>query len=185
MSAMMEASVDVRFVALASLVVSAVWVTTCVSPAPSAAPASPSFPLATTSTPSSVCPDIHEPNDTVKQARFMQFLAVEGYICHPGDVDVFRTPATYGGYLVDFTVDLYDLPADYDLYVYYQGTEIACSTHRGLTPEHVYYFSGPRTANSYELKVVGANGAFDPNRSYRLRFTMNPGQSDPKGSQNP
>ena len=178
---MMETSVQIPSVVLTSLVVSAVWVTTCVSPAPSATPASPSLPLATTSTPSPVCPDIHEPNDTVKQARFMQFLAVEGYICHPGDVDVFRTPATYGGYLVDFTVDLYDLPADYDLYVFYQGTEIACSTHRGLTPEHVYYFSGPRTANSYELKVVGANGAFDPNRPYRLRFTMNPGAPIPTG----
>jgi hypothetical protein len=179
MSAMMEASVRVRFVALASVVASTVWVTTCVSPAPSAAPASPSLPVAATSTPSPVCPDIHEPNDTVKQARFMHFLTVEGYICHPGDVDVFRTPATYGGYLVDFTVDLYDLPADYDLYVYYLGTEIARSTHRGLTSEHVYYFSGPRTANSYELRVVGANGAFDANRPYRLRFTMNPGSPTP------
>jgi hypothetical protein len=109
----------------------------------------------------------------------MWSLAVEGYICHPGDVDIFRTPATYGGYLVDFTVDLYDLPADYDLYVYYHGPEIARSTHRGLTPEHVYYFSGPRTGNSYELKVVGADGAFDPNRPYRLRFTMNPGTPTP------
>jgi len=176
---MMEASVDVRFVALAGLVVSALWVTTCVSPAPSAAPASPSLPMAVTSTPSPVCPDIHEPNDTVEQARFMQFLTVEGYICQPGDVDIFITPATYGGSLVDFTVDLYDLPADYDLYVYYLGTEIARSTNRGLTPEHVYYFSGPRTANSYELKVVGVGGSFDPDRSYRLRFTMNPGTPSP------
>ena len=141
--------------------------------------------MTTTSTPCPVCPDIHEPNDTVKQAHFMSFLTVEGYICHSEDIDVFRTPATYGGYLVDFTVDLYDLPADYDLYVYYHGPEIARSTNRGLTPEHVYYFSGPRTGNSYELKVVGVDGAFDPNRPYRLRFTMNPGQSDPKGFQNP
>jgi hypothetical protein len=115
----------------------------------------------------------------------MQFLTVEGYICHPGDVDIFRTPAAYGGSLLDFTVDLYDLPADYDLYVYYLGTEIARSTNRGLMPEHIYYFSGPRTANSYELKVVGANGTSDPNRPYRLRFTMNPGQSDLKGFGNP
>ena len=60
-------------------------------------------------------------------------------------------------------------------------------TDRGLHqavlfhPKHVYYFSGPRTANSYELKVVGANGAFDPNRPYRLRFTMNPGAPIPTG----
>ena len=176
---MMEASVRVRLAILASLVVSAAWVTTCVSPAPPAEPASP--------TPLPVCLDTHEPDDTVEQARthFMHYLTVEGYICHPGDVDIFITPATYGGYLLDFTVDLYDLPADYDLYVYYHGQEIAHSTHRGLTPEHVYYFSGPRTGNSYELKVVGADGAFDPKRPYRLRFTMNPGQSDTEGSQNP
>ena len=135
--------------------------------------------MATASTPSPICPDTHEPNDTVEQARFMQFLTVEGYICHPEDVDVFLTPATYGGSLLDFTVDLYDLPADYDLYVYYGGTEIARSTNQGLTPEHVYYFSSPRTGNSYALKVVGANGAFDPHRPYRLRFTMNPGTPTP------
>ena len=181
----METNACVRFVVLASLAATAVWVVACVPSVPSEAPASPALPMTTTSTPSPVCPDIHEPNDTVKQARFMSFLTVEGYICHSEDIDVFRTPATYGGYLVDFTVDLYDLPADYDLYVYYHGPEIARSTNRGLTPEHVYYFSGPRTGNSYELKVVGVDGAFDPNRPYRLRFTMNPGQLDPKGFGNP
>jgi hypothetical protein len=181
MSAMMEASVRVRFVALASLVATAIGVVACAPPAPLVEPASPS--LAATSTPSPVCLDTHEPDDTLEQARthFMHSLTVEGYICHPGDVDIFITPATYGGYLLDFTVDLYDLPADYDLYVYYQGAEIARSTHRGLTPEHVYYFSGPRTGNSYELKVVGADGAFDPNRPYRLRFTMNPDIPTPTG----
>jgi hypothetical protein len=201
MSAMMEANVSVRFVILVGLVATAVWSAACMPSAPSATPASPpglaitrtptatpppDLPTATT-TPSLVCPDTHEPDDTVEQARThsMHSLTVEGYICHPGDVDIFITPATYGGYLLDFTVDLYDLPADYDLYVYYHGPEIARSTNRGLTPEHVYYFSGPRTGNSYELKVVGADGAFDPNRPYRLRFTMNPGQSDPKGFQNP
>jgi hypothetical protein len=175
----MKISTCVRFVILASLVAAAVWAVACAPPVPSAEPASP--------TPLPVCPDTHEPDDTVEQARayFMHSLTVEGYICHPGDVDIFITPATYGGYLLDFTVDLYELPADYDLYVYYHGPEIARSTHRGLTPEHVYYFSGPRTGNSYELKVVGVNGAFDPNRPYRLRFTMNPGQSDPKGFPNP
>lgn len=173
----MRTGVRFRLVVLASLIGTAVGIVACAPSAPSAEPASP--------TPPPVCPDVHEPNDTVEQARFMSFLAVEGYICYPGDVDIFRTPATYGGYLVDFTVELYDLPADYDLYVYYLGMEIARSTNRGLTPEQVYYFSGPRTANSYDLKVVGANGAFDPNRPYRLRFTMNPGQSDPEGFQNP
>ena len=90
----METSVCVRFVILASLVATAVLVVACALPAPSEVPASP--------TPSPVCPDIHEPNDTVKQARFMQSLTVEGYICHPGDVDIFRTPATYGGLTVGF-----------------------------------------------------------------------------------
>ena len=169
----METNVRVRLVILAGLVATAVWAVACVPLAPSAEPASP--------TPLPVCPDTHEPDDTVEQARahFMHFLTVEGYICHPGDVDIFITPATYGGYLLDFTVDLYDLPADYDLYVYHNGTEIARSTQRELTPEHVYYFSGPRTGNSYELKVVGVNGAFDPSRPYRLRFTMNPGTPTP------
>ena len=175
----METSLRVRLIVLASLAATAAWVVACALPEPSTITPPPDLSAAATSTPSPVCPDIHEPNDTVEQARFMQFLSVEGYICHPGDVDLFRTPATYGGSLVDFTVDLYDLPADYDLYVYYQGTEIARSTHRGLTPEQVYYFSGPRTGNSYELKVVGANGAFDPSRPYRLRFTMNPGTPTP------
>lgn len=110
----------------------------------------------------------------------MHHLAVEAYISCPGDIDMFLTPATYGGYLLDFAVDLYDLPADYDLYVYdSRGTEIAHSTNRGLTREHIWHYSDPRTGNSYHLKVVGVNGAFDRNRPYRLRFTMNPGTPAP------
>ena len=119
--------------------------------------------------------DIHEPNDTREQAARMLYLTVEGYISHSRDVDMFQTPATYGGYLLAFTVDLEDLPADYDLYVYDSANkEIARSTNQGVAPEHVYYHSGPRTGNSYWLKIVGVNGACDPDRPYRLRFTMNP-----------
>jgi hypothetical protein len=103
----------------------------------------------------------------------MERLTVLGYISHAEDVDIFRTPATYGGYLLDFAVELYDLPADYDLYVYDSANrEIARSTRRGSESEHIYYYSGSRTGNSYWLKVVGANGASDSNRPYRLRFTM-------------
>jgi bacillolysin len=119
--------------------------------------------------------DRYEPNDTRQEATFMHDLAVEAYISRPDDVDVFMTPGTYGGYLKSFTVELYDLPADYDLYVYDSATdEIARSTNRGLAPEYVYHDSGPRTGNSYWLKVVGVDGACDPSRPYRLRFTMNP-----------
>jgi hypothetical protein len=120
--------------------------------------------------------DIHEPNDTRKQATSLWRLAASGLITPCGDVDWFLTPATYGGYLLDFSVELYDLPADYDLYVYDSANrEIARSTNRGLASEQVYYYSGPRQANSYWLRVVGVNGACDAKRSYRLRFTMNPG----------
>jgi hypothetical protein len=116
----------------------------------------------------------------------MQRLTVSGYIGHSEDVDIFRTPATYGGYLLDFSVELYDLPADYDLYVYDSANrEIARSTNRGTEPEHIYYYSGPRTGNGYWLKVVGADGASDPNRPYRLRFTMNPGTRTPSPTRTP
>jgi len=120
--------------------------------------------------------DTHEPNNSREQATVMERLMVSGYISPAEDVDIFRTPATYGGYLLDFTVELYDLPADYDLYVYDSANrEIARSTNRGLASEQVYYYSGPRQANSYWIKVIGVNGACDADRPYHLRFTMNPG----------
>ena len=135
---------------------------------------------AATRVPAETGSDLYEPNDTRKEATVMQRLTVSGYISHAEDVDIFRTPATYGGYLLDFTVELYDLPADYDVYVYDSADrEVARSTNRGLAPEHITYHSGPRTGNSYWLKIVGANGASDPGRPYRLRFTMNPGTPTP------
>ena len=59
--------------------------------------------------------DIHEPNDTLKQAAPLWQLAANGLISPCGDVDWFLTPATYGGYLLDFGVRL-GQPRDRELY---------------------------------------------------------------------
>jgi hypothetical protein len=148
--------------------------------APPTATARPMDRTPSNASPAATC-DVHEPNDTRERATVMVQLTVSGCIGRAGDVDYFRTPATYGGSLLDFTVALYDLPADYDLYVYDSANrEIARSTNRGSATEHIYYYSGPQTGNSYWLKIVGANGASNPGRPYTLRFTMNPGTPTPR-----
>ena len=88
-----------------------------------------------------------------------------------GDVDWFRfylaTPGT-------FQVELINLPANYDLYVFsvshveYGGK----STQAGTTDEIVTIQNAP--VDDYLVRVEGVNGAFDPTNPYRLRFNVLP-----------
>lgn len=88
-----------------------------------------------------------------------------------GDVDWFRfhlaTPGT-------FQVQLTNLPANYDLYVYsvsyveYGGK----STQAGTTDEIVTIQEAP--VDDYLVRVEGVNGAFDPANPYQLRFDVLP-----------
>lgn len=120
------------------------------------------------------CPDPHEPNDTPAEAIWICEEPIQSYICAADDVDFFVNCGGDSGFLLSFRVDLYDLPADYDLYAYEGETELARSTQSGLRPEHIYVYTGSKTSGSYYIKVIGAEGAFDPARPYTLRFTRNP-----------
>ena len=120
------------------------------------------------------CEDPFEPNDDAGQAISICEQPIQSYVCHPGDVDYFQTCGGYGGSLLSFSVDLYDLPADYDLFVFDGDQEIGRSQNVGTVPEHVYVTTGPRTGNSYLIRIVGAAGSFDARMPYSLRFTRNP-----------
>jgi hypothetical protein len=85
-----------------------------------------------------------------------------------GDEDWFRFNLGSPGTI---QVQLTNLPANYDLYVY----EVTLpnggqSTQSGNSDESVTIPDAP--ADDYIVRVVGVNGAFDPTNPYQLRFNI-------------
>jgi pre-peptidase len=87
-----------------------------------------------------------------------------------GDEDWFRfnLPA-----LGTIQVQLTNLPANYDLYVYSVSSPLGGqSTQAGTTDEIVTIADAP--ADDYIVRVVGVNGASDLTHPYQLRFNILP-----------
>jgi Secretion system C-terminal sorting domain/Bacterial pre-peptidase C-terminal domain/Fibronectin type III domain len=89
-----------------------------------------------------------------------------GLINPTGDVDYYRFVITTGGTL---TVTLNNLPADYDLRLYRNATNVASSSNSGTTNETISYTA---TANTYYARVIGFNGAFNASNCYTLRVQL-------------
>jgi hypothetical protein len=124
--------------------------------------------------PSVTCPDEYEPNDTSDEAIRICEDPIQSYICEAQDIDYFISCDGYGESLQSFAVDLYDMPDNYDLYVYDGDTEIGRSTNSGTRAERVEVHVGSRTGKSYHIKVIGFEGSHDASHPYVLRFTRNP-----------
>ena|GEM_PF-6668930 len=108
--------------------------------------------------------DPYEPNDDFAQAWNIGWGGpIEAYICPTGDVDYYY--ASIGATPFNgFAIELNDLPANYDLYVYDMAQQlIASSTHSGTASERVMV-----KADNVYIKVLGVEGAYDPLQSYRL-----------------
>lgn len=121
------------------------------------------------------CADLQEPNDTFVQA-FPITPAVEylGCIPTPSDLDYFRfnvAPHTAIG------VELYNLPANYDLYLYDPAqTLLDSSTNAGTTSEIVEY-TNEATSGPFYAKVQ-SGGEWDFYNAYALKLTLTPVLSD-------
>jgi len=122
-----------------------------------------------TPTPVPPCMDAQEPNNTFAQA-FSINPGVEylGCIPTPSDFDYFRfnvNPNTA------IRVDLFGLPANYDLYLYAPDqTQFALSTNGGNTPETVEYTNGTYSGPFYAR--VQSGGGIDPFNPYHLKLTL-------------
>ncbi|MGQ9584371.1 MAG: PPC domain-containing protein, partial [Anaerolineae bacterium] len=131
---------------------------------------------APTPTATSSCPDAQEPNNTFAQA----FLITPGTVylgCMPtpSDLDYFRFPV---GPNTAIKVELYTLPANYDLYLYAPNhTLLDSSTNGGKTSEVVEYTTGP-TGGQFYAKVQ-SGGGWDSSNPYRLKLTLTPPTATP------
>jgi len=117
----------------------------------------------------STCPGIYDvsTNGSRNGAATIPFNTdVYGLINPTGDVDYYRFVITTGGTI---TVTLTGLPADYDLRLYRNNSNVASSSNGGTTSETINYTA---TANTYYARVVGFNGAFNATSCYTLKVQL-------------
>jgi hypothetical protein len=114
------------------------------------------------------CNNIYEPNNNSKQAKEIYLgNAIYAGISTVSDVDWFKVtvPNHYNNTML---FSLFNLPMDYDLYVYSNTLKLlGSSTLTGTSNESVVYNSTSRRA-TYYIKVVGKNGAYNTTQCYSL-----------------
>ena len=134
------------------------------TPTPTKTPTStptPTFTPTPTATPTGAltCPhDWSEPNDSFSTAKEITpgNSYVQIYICPSGDEDWFRFNLAMGQVI---EIVLYNLPADYDLYLYDPGaSKVAESVQTGQGDETIRYQALQN--GSYRALVRGRSGAF-------------------------
>lgn len=113
--------------------------------------------------------DTYEPNNTISAAvALTSGTTYSSYIYSSTDVDYYSVNGSYGRTI---TVNLTNLPKDYDLYlVNSAGTVVARSENGSTTSESISY-SVP-TTGKYYIKVSGYSGAYSTTTPYSLRATF-------------
>ena len=108
------------------------------------------------------CNSMYEPNNSSGEAKTIGFgTTIFAGITSPNDVDWFKV-TTLNNSNTSLGVQIFSLPADYDLYVYNKNLKlIGSSVNSGTSYELVYYNSNTRNA-TYYIKVIGKDGAYDP-----------------------
>lgn len=116
-----------------------------------------------------ICPDTFEPNNSITTSSYTsQNTTYSASIGSSTDEDWFTIRTWDFPYL---KVSLWNLPADYDLFLYNtNGVLLASSTNSGTTAEVINYNDGPPNT-IYRVKIVGKNGAFDASACYNTRHT--------------
>ncbi|HTY08815.1 MAG TPA: clostripain-related cysteine peptidase, partial [Candidatus Edwardsbacteria bacterium] len=121
--------------------------------------------------------DTYEPNGTVAQAyAITSGTAYNSYIYSNGDIDYYSLNVTMAGAI---TVNLTNLPGDYDLYLYSTDgtTQLGSSTNSSTTAEAINYTA--TAAGTYYVKVIGYNGAYSTTVAYALTATYPTGAPTP------
>ena len=98
------------------------------------------------------------------------------YLCPDGDVDWYFFDHTHGGQ--SLRIELFNLPADYDMELYDAGGLLMSAQNPGTANELLVVPQA--NAGRYWVKIYGKNGAWNPVRNYLL--TVNSIQTPPIGS---
>jgi len=115
-----------------------------------------------------VCNDLYETNNTSTQAKTISIgSTISAGISSATDIDWFKV-TTPNFSFTNLQVDLMNLPADYDLYIYNKSLKlIASSINSGTSNEVVVYNSNARKT-TYYIKVIPKSGAFNSSQCYTL-----------------
>ncbi len=122
-----------------------------------------------TTSAASTCPGSYDisGNDSRNGAATIPFNTdIKGLINPTGDNDYYKFVITNPGTI---TLTLTTLPADYDLRLYRNNTQVAISQNGGTTNETINYTA---TANTYYARVYGYNGAFNATNCYTLKVQL-------------
>jgi C1A family cysteine protease len=116
------------------------------------------------------CADNYEPNNSqATSALITTGTGISGLINPPGDIDWFKFSNTSSQ--KNIKVELYDLPADYDLQLYdANGKVLKTSQKRGTTPELINYNTAK--VASYYIKVYGYSSAYNPTNCFTLKVSL-------------
>jgi len=111
--------------------------------------------------------DTYEPNDTTAQAYgIASGTTYNSFVYSSTDVDYYKFTVASAKTI---TINLTNLPKDYDLYLYNSaGTLVAKSENGSTTSEAISYSAA---AGTYYVKVVGYSGAYSTTAQYALKAT--------------
>jgi C1A family cysteine protease len=117
------------------------------------------------------CADNYEPNNSQSASKLIVAgTEIPGLINPSGDLDWFRFSST--SLQKNIKIDLYNLPADYDVQLYdSKGKLLATSQNRGTASESIKY-NATKVA-SYFIKVYGYSGANHATNCYALKVSLN------------
>lgn len=119
--------------------------------------------------------DPYEPNNSTTAAYgpITSGTVYNSYIYSSSDVDYYYFNTAAAGTI---TVNLSNLPKDYDLYLLdSSGTTVAKSENGSTTSENISYSSS--AAGKYYVKVVGYSGAYSTSTMYALKATYPTGST--------
>lgn len=129
------------------------------------------------STPPTPSTDTYEPNNTTAQAYAINpGTTYDSYIYSATDVDYYKLTTTQAGTI---TVNLSNLPNDYDLYLLNSsGTQLGKSENGSTIAEKITYTGA---AGTYYIKVMGYSSVYSTTVAYALKadFTGTPTPTDP------
>ncbi len=113
------------------------------------------------------CTDSYEANNSQSSAsRIYPPITLYAKICAPQDLDWYRIYANSGATI---NARLYDLPHDYDMYIYNSSlnhVNSGCGTKGGTSTEDCTI--NVSQAGTYYIKVVGYDGVYSTNVNYKL-----------------
>lgn len=121
--------------------------------------------------------DTYEPNGTLAQGYAISTgTSYNSYISSATDIDYYKFTTTSEGTI---TVNLSNLPKDYDLYLLNSsGTQLGKSENGSTTSEKITYTGA---AGTYYIKANGYSGAYSTTIAYALKadFVASTGTTDP------